>query len=274
MVPVYLALVLHAVVLLRYDYWLTPLGLVMAVLMLAGSVCACVSLFGLIGIKRKAVGVIDRIEYLADVRVNAISIQLKSRWPGHVAGQFAFLKFDASEGAHPFTISSAWQGNGRVSFLIKALGDYTRTLACTLKVGDLAEVEGPYGRFDFEGSCRRQIWVGAGIGITPFVARMKLLASCSDGRVVDLFHTTTDVDEHALKLLVEDANASNIHLHLMIDARDGRLNGEIIRAKIKDWNQSDVWFCGPSGFAESLRCDLIKHGLPPEKFHQEFFSMR
>jgi predicted ferric reductase len=37
-------------------------------------------------------------------------------------------------------------------------------------------VEGPYDRFDFEDGKRRQIWVGAGIGITPFIVRMKQLA--------------------------------------------------------------------------------------------------
>ena len=37
-------------------------------------------------------------------------------------------------------------------------------------------VEGPYGCFDFEDAQPRQVWIGAGIGITPFVARMKQLA--------------------------------------------------------------------------------------------------
>ncbi len=44
------------------------------------------------------------------------------------AGQFAFVTLHADEGAHPHTISSAWAQDGRLTFIIKALGDYTRAL--------------------------------------------------------------------------------------------------------------------------------------------------
>lgn len=69
------------------------------------------------------------------------------------------------EGPHPFTLSSAWTGDGRIQFIIRALGDYTGTLADRLRVGDPVKVEGPYGRFNFR-EPSRQIWSG-GIGITP-----------------------------------------------------------------------------------------------------------
>lgn len=271
---VYLALVLHSVVLLRMSDWPTPLGAVMALLMLTGSVAAVLSLFRRIGAQRKAVGVIERVEYLEGVRVNAVGVQLQDRWAGHEAGQFAFVTFDENEGAHPFTISSAWMGDGKLLFLVKALGDYTHTLASTLEPGGLVQVEGPYGRFNFDGAAQRQIWIGGGIGITPFVARMKALAARPDGRVVDLFHTTTEVDEVGLQRLADDARAAGVRLHLMIDARDGRLNGERLRAALPDWKTADVWFCGPAGFGETLRADLVEHGLGAEHFHQELFAMR
>jgi hypothetical protein len=71
----------------------------------------------------------------------------------------------------------------RITFITKALGDHTRTLHERLKaVGMPVTVEGPYGCFDFDDEKPRQIWVGAGIGITPFVARMKQLATQPGGR--------------------------------------------------------------------------------------------
>ncbi len=270
----YLVLVWHTVVLMKFAYWVTPLGLAMAVLLACGSVAAVLSLLRRIGARRKAMGVIEKVDYLEGVQVNAVTVQLSSQWAGHEAGQFAFVTFDEQEGAHPFTMSSAWQGDGRVLFLIKALGDYTRTLSRALKPGDPVTVEGPYGCFDFEGAARRQIWIGGGIGVTPFVARMKALATQPDGRVVDLFHATSDVDETALQRLESDARAAGVRLHVLVSARDGRLTGERLRAMVPDWREADVWFCGPAGFGQAIRDDLCAQGLPAARFHQELFDMR
>ncbi len=271
---VFLALVLHSVVLTKFSYWTTPLGAVLGLTMLAGSVAAVISLLRRIGSDRKAVGVVERIEVLDGVQVTAVDVRLESRWAGHDAGQFAFVTFDRREGAHPFTISSAWQGDGRLLFLIKALGDYTRTLPASVHPGDSLTVEGPYGRFDFDGPSRHQIWIGGGIGIAPFVARMKALASAPDERSIDLFHTTREVDETALQRLADDARAAGVRLHLLVDARDGLLTGERLRAAVPDWAQADVWFCGPAGFGRALRADLVDHGLAEDRFHQELFEMR
>jgi predicted ferric reductase len=271
---VYLSLIFHAVVLMKYSYWETILGVVMASLMLFGVYATLKSLFRQIGKSRKAVGEVSSIDYLEGVKVNAISIQLKSLWPGHFAGQFAFITFNRHEGAHPFSITSAWMNNGKLSFLIKALGDYTNTISSVVKVGDYVVVEGPYGRFNFESISKRQIWIGGGIGITPFIARLKTLAVSPDGRLIDLFHTTSDIDEVALELLKEDAKAANVRLHILINSRDGYLTGKILRAKIPDWKSADIWFCGPMLFGKAIRSDLFENGLYENRFHQELYDMR
>lgn len=270
----YLVLVWHSIVLTSFSYWVQPVGIVQGLLLAGGTVAAIISLTRRIGVQRKAVGEVEQIEYLEGVRVNAVSVRLQSAWAGHEPGQFAFVTFDEREGAHPFTISSAWQGDGRLLFLIKALGDYTCTLAASLKAGDAVTVEGPYGRFQFDGEARRQIWIGGGIGITPFVARMHQLAQQPDGREIDLFHATTEVDETALQRLQDDASAAGVRLHLLVSGRDGLLTGERLRALVPDWRDAEVWFCGPAAFGDAIRTDLCGQGLLPARFHQELFEMR
>lgn len=112
---------------------------------------------------------------------------LETAWRGHDAGQFAFVNFDDPEDAHPFTISSAWADDGLLTFTIKGLGDYTRALATSL-VGQGVVVEGPYGRFNFLGDHRLQIWIGGGVGITPFIARLNGLAHEGHSERIDLFY--------------------------------------------------------------------------------------
>jgi predicted ferric reductase len=271
---VYLVLVFHSVVLTKDSSWAQPLGVAMALLMAAGTVAALMVLFGAVGRRRQAVAVVDAVTMHEALDVLEVSVRLKSRWLGHEAGQFAFVRFDASEGAHPFTITSPWTGDGRLVFLIKGLGDYTKKLPTLLHPGDLLRVEGPYGCFRFEGRKQRQIWVGGGIGITPFIARMQQLALQPDGKTIDFFHTSATGDEAASARLRADAGAAGVRLHLMVDAVDGRLSAERICAAVPDWRSADVWFCGPAGFGQALRRDLLAKGLSSGDFHQELFNLR
>ena len=270
----YLALVWHAVILMKFDYWSSALGLVMAMLMAAGSAAAVMVLLRRVAISRQVVGEVASIIRHDALNVLALDIRLKGRWAGHEAGQFAFLTLHRDEGPHPFTIASAWTGNGRIQFIIKALGDYTRTLTNRLHVGDPVKVEGPYGRFNFQGEQPRQIWVGGGIGVTPFIARLKNLAQASDGKIIDLFHTTATYDAKTISLLERDAQAANVRLHVLWDKRDGRLDAERICQAVPDWRDADVWFCGPAGFGQALKQDLTTMGLPEARFHQELFALR
>jgi predicted ferric reductase len=270
----YLALVWHSSILLKFDYWSGLLGPVMIILMVAGSVAAIVVLFGKVAIKRRLVGEVAGIRRHDALKVMEIDIVFQGRWAGHEAGQFAFVTLHADEGAHPYTISSAWGNNGRLTFIIKALGDYTRTLTHRVKLNDVVTVEGPYGRFNFEGGRKHQIWIGAGIGITPFIARMQALANAPDGRKIHLFHSTRVYDPTAIGLMERDAKAANVALTVFSDERDGLLTAQRIAEQVSDWRDSDIWFCGPSQFGQSLMKDFAGMGLDQSQFHQELFEMR
>ena len=270
----YLALVWHSVVLLKFDYWSGLLGPVMGVLMGAGTVAALMVLFRRVAVGRQVVGEVAALRNHAALDVMEVEVLCKGSWAGHEPGQFAFVTLHEDEGPHPYTISSAWTGDGHILFIIKALGDYTRTLSERLRIGDVVKIEGPYGRFNFQGAQKRQIWVGAGIGITPFIARMKALAVAPDGKTIDLFHPTAVYDEHAIGLMSRDANAAGVRLHVLWNERDGLLNAARIADQVPDWRDADVWFCGPAPFGLSLKKDLVALGLPALRFHQELFQMR
>ena len=271
---VYLFLVVHSVVLMPFGYWTQGVGPVITLLMALGSVAAVVSLLRKVGHRRKAVGEIVELLRFPDNQVLKVGIRFKDRWAGHEAGQFAFVTFDTAEGAHPFTISSGWTGDGRLFFLIKGLGDYTARLPELLRVGDVVTVEGPYGRFAFASGKRRQIWVGGGIGITPFIARMKALAVEPDGREIDLFYSTAAPDAGFIARLQRDADAAGVRLHVLVSARDGRLDVARICAAVPAWPEADIWFCGPGGFGQALREGFTAKGLSAGDFHQELFDMR
>jgi len=271
----YLVLVFHSVVLIKFSYWTQPIGWALALLMLGGSFAAICVLLGRVGNGRKVKGTVESLTYFPELRVLETQVALAEGWPGHAAGQFAFATSNPKEGPHPYTIASAWNPDERrITFITKALGDHTERLPNRLKVGMPVTIEGPYGCFDFEDQQPTQIWIGAGIGITPFVARMKQLARKHDERTIHLFHSTNDFSQAAIEKLTADAAAAGVRLQVLVSSKEGRINAERIRREVPEWESASVWFCGPAAFGQSLREDFAAHGLPPGRFHQELFQMR
>ena len=270
----FLLLVFHAVVLLKLAYWTHTIAWILVLLVGAAAVASLYILVRRVGRTRQAVGEISAVTSHQDGQILGVTVNLKDRWAGHQPGQFAFVTFDAKEGPHPFTISSKWNDDGRLVFLIKGLGDYTRTLPASLRRGSLVTVEGPYGRFNFHGARERQIWVSAGIGITPFVARMQELAGNSDLRRVDLYHATADRDVDEVKQLRRLAASARIKLHIWVGKEQGRLTASRIMEELPDWQSADIWFCGPVTFGRELRKDFTAAGLRASAFHQELFHLR
>lgn len=273
----YLVLAFHTIVLVKFAYWTTALGLVTGLMLVPGVVAAVIVLFRRVAADRKVEGTLTALDYFPGVKVLVADVTVPTGWPGHRAGQFAFAMSNPSEGPHPYTIASAWDPTRPViRFVIKELGDHTSRLRDRLRIGQPVMLEGPYGRFTFDDGRPRQIWIGAGIGVTPFIARMQQLATEGGATIpIDFFHPTTDLDEDAIARLTEDAAAAGVRLHVIHSPRDGRLTAPGIRAAVPDWKDASFWFCGPAAFGQTLRRDFVDQGLDADAhFHQELFEMR
>lgn len=273
---IYLLLAFHSVVLSPPGYWSQPIGALIALCTIAGSVCALISIFGRIGQSRTYKGVISQVERLNDDTLE-LTCTLPSRW-SHEAGQFAFLVCDHIEGAHPFTISSADQGTGEVRFAIKALGDYTHRLQSKIQPGDTVKVEGPYGCFDYRRStAQKQIWIAGGIGVTPFVAWLEsMLAHAEETPEIELYYCTRNVSEaiFAERLAELSRQLPKVTLHIHYSEQKGHFDASFLYSSLQQDNWPSIWFCGPEGLASGLRKDLRGFGMPMRYFHQEAFQMR
>lgn len=273
---IYLILAFHTLILFGKIDWLTPVGILVSALLVVGIPAALISLFKQIGASHRASGVISQIRLHEDGKVTEVEVKLTTPWEGHKEGQFAFVTFDRREGHHPFTLSSSWKDDARLTFHIKQLGDYTRTLSHTLQVGDPVTVEGPYGKFDFAADAGPQIWVAGGIGITPFLSRLEALAHSPQqaSQPITLFYSARDSDHALIESVKNLTQEAGVPLHLSISGKDPALTAQTIREKVPDFLQRTVWFCGSSGFGTAIKRGLSTEGLPSRRFHQELFEMR
>ncbi|MBY0410641.1 MAG: ferredoxin reductase family protein [Burkholderiaceae bacterium] len=284
----FLALALHALALMPFTFWALPLGLMMGTLLALGSLAAVWSLAGWVGRSRSHAARIQSVAVLGDTPTGApveVICAMPKSWSGHRAGQFVFVRFDAAEGAHPFTIASAPhalgnspEGEPLLRLVIKPLGDYTRTLRQRLRAGQRVDIEGPYGRFDGEGSRRRQqVWVAAGVGVTPFLALLEARQPgvATDGKkpaLVHMHYCTRDARRDPLlaRLQALCAQAEPIVLLTVHNEAHGeRLTPQELQARP---GPLDIWFCGPQGLGDALH----EHARGPNRWrlHRESFAMR
>jgi predicted ferric reductase len=274
----YLLLAFHAAVLAPPDYWTQPVGVLLALLLAAGTVASVIALTGRIGHDRKVQGVVTAVSSPAP-DVTEIVCRLDGAWRGHQAGQFAFVGLERFEGSHPFTIASADHGDRSLSFQIKALGDYTRQLASRVAVGQAVTIEGPYGRFVLgrQDPKARQIWIAGGIGVTPFLAWLDALrADPAAAPTVELHYSTRGAahDPFVERLRSLCAGLPSVSLHIHDRAAGDDLTPERLAATATDGQRAEVWFCGPRGFGDQLKAGLARLWGRRLSFRREAFEMR
>lgn len=192
-----------------------------------------------------------------------------------VPGQFVFVTFQGKgvhAETHPFSISSPPVAQGfRLS--IKTLGDYTGWLS-TIPVGTRASIEGPYGRFSYAFNPNRSyIWIGGGIGITPFVSMAYTVHSgeCQ----VDIFYCTRDAREAIYMPTFSSIQSQNPYIRVFpwFSKEKGRLTGEQIARISGAIRTKDIFICGPPIMMHTLKKQLMGLGVKPDHIHTEEFGM-
>ena len=196
-------------------------------------------------------------------------------------GRFAFIAIRGVPGLpaehHPFSISSS-PAERQLRFSFKAVGDYTRALPL-LQRGTPVQVYGPFGHFTLHRLCRwrRMVWIGAGIGITPFLSMLAFEATNDDFRRIWLFH----VVRHAQDAVYDGEIAQRIaladswvdYVKWVSDER-GPLTAHAVLASLGAFDDCAFMICGPTALARELKRQLEQRGVGSHRIMFEDFAFR
>ncbi|SHO55432.1 ferredoxin reductase family protein [Vibrio quintilis] len=271
----------HSVFFLDWSLPSAGIDAVIVMICVAGVGSALLSLSGRIGSRKKVSGEVTHVERFVpdggENRVIHFIVQLTSSLR-YREGQFCYLNFHDGESPHPFSVLNYDPLGNRLEFAVKELGDYTRNMVETLKTGQPVTVEGGYGHFQIP-ETDHQVWVGAGIGIVPFISRLYWL-NRQAGRqkrpeLIHLFYCVRAEKEaffiKEIKRLTDQLDYIQLHLS---DADKGVfLSAPDITEKMAG-KSFDVSFCGPDSFGRQLAEALQQWGLPASAFQRELFKMR
>lgn len=273
--PLFLIVVLH---------WLTipsPLTLTSA----AGIWLAILSTLGVMGAAYKlllypALAPHARYRIAAVEHSNdAVGLQLVPAGHGvdFTPGQFAFLRIDADglREPHPFTAITGGGEQVPIRFAIRALGDYTRQLAQTATPGMEADVYGPFGRFT-QPQARRQIWIGGGVGISPFLAWLQGGARGADTDIMLIYLYNPGRAFPPTSLIAELAARQGIRFVPIASADGSSAFGQALADELAkpDAAELAICLCGPRRLLRHVQQQMAVNHLQPRQLRHEVFEFR
>ena len=206
-----------------------------------------------------------------------VDLEPKGRGIRPRPGSFAFVSFAAKglRETHPFTVSQI-KPDGGIQFSIRGLGDFTKALRDGLSVGTSARVTGGYGRFDHHRGGATQVWVAAGIGITPFLAWADSLTAENQDQIHLIYCVRNDAEVvGADRLAAAAARMPEFTYTLHKSETDGRFDAEkLIACTPFNVTKASLWFCGPPPLRAGLQKGLKAAGKSPRSVHFERFEFR
>jgi predicted ferric reductase len=228
-------------------------------------------------------------------------------------GQFVYLvvrKKGITSEPHPYSIANGYNLEAKLKLGIKKVGDHTRSLD-RLDIGDPVTLFGPYGHFSdaFLRADRDCIFIGAGIGITPFIGMWhvalhseeqydrsqipepirelhpEILKTWQSPRV-SLFYVCRRIEEasfdndirhevilsqfHGFPQLEKRGH----HYELYLSSRQGRISSDYIDRQAPGGVQGKyVFLCGPTPMVNDLIRQFQAMGVPQRQIVVEDFNL-
>jgi predicted ferric reductase len=208
---------------------------------------------------------------------------------------------------HPYSIACGYNLDNRFKLGIKMTGDHTRSLRL-LEPGDRVTVYGPYGRFSdrFLAADRHCVFIGGGIGITPFLGMWHVALHTENQRnlpaipappekwpadswltpLVSLFYLVPTADQASFDNDIRHEvilsqfqgfptfDARGHQYELWIDSRQGFISAPIIDSRVSGGIRDRyIFLCGPTPMVSTLIGQFLEMGIPEEQIVIEDFNL-
>ncbi|MGF2733767.1 ferredoxin reductase family protein [Marinobacter sp. DUT-1] len=195
------------------------------------------------------------------------------------AGQFVWLNVGHSTFSmkeNPFSMSSAPAGGPEVSFMIKELGDFTRTIG-EIKPQTIAYLDGPYGNISVDGREEPGVaLIAGGVGLAPLLGILRQMRLTGDSRKVKVIYGNRIINQIAYHEELGDEDVVYVLSEPPEDwqGETGFIDGQLMDRVFSE-NEFRDWvfvMCGPAIMMDIVEDHLSKRGTPPQRILAERFS--
>lgn len=195
------------------------------------------------------------------------------------AGQFAWLNVGHSPFSmkeNPFSISSAPAAGPDVSFMIKELGDFTRTIG-EIKPDTVAYLDGPYGNLTVDGREQPGVaLIAGGVGLAPLLGILRQMRLTGDSRKVKVVYGNRIAEQIAYHVELGDEGVVYVLSEPPEDwqGETGFIDGALMDRVFSEHEFHDWVFlmCGPAVMMDVVEDHLIQRGTPAHRILLERFN--
>jgi ferredoxin-NADP reductase len=203
-------------------------------------------------------------------------------------GQFITVsaEIDGQTVSRCYTISSPPTRPYTLSITVKRTpgGVMSNWLHTNMTLGRTLSAFGPAGVFTpSAGPSLRALYLSAGSGVTPLMAMTRAAFDLGQHRDVVFVHSArTPEDIIFAKELDALAQLSSVFRVIHVCEAQGeqggwqgpmgRLSLDLLRAHVPDYQEREVFACGPAGYMDAVRQLLLAGNHDPARYHQESFN--
>ena len=235
---------------------------------------------------RRSSFLVSAIEPAGEDAVCLKIVSTTNHMPAYLPGQFGFITIFSphiSKEEHPFTIASAPTRHASLEFIVRTTGDWTGQLE-NIQPGDRVSLNGPFGLFSHLQLSKKNeiIMIAGGIGITPMLSMLRLMAGSNDQRKITLIWSN-----QARKHIIFPDEFQNMEAQLKglrifhVLTRDPEFSGEkgrLDRPKLKRLTSkcsrsSAIFVCGPNRMMKEVHHCLVSLRFPRRMIFMERFSL-
>jgi len=205
-------------------------------------------------------------------------------------GQYIVLRLLPSAGSPHLFRSYSLSGpvsteRYRISVKIEPNGVAGTWLREHVQVDDALDVSSPRGSFILQPGERPVVLLSAGIGVTPVLAMLYVLAGGHSTREVLWLHAARDRQHHPFvsevrRLMPRLAQGRSYVCYSKPGSRDkmgedfdaiGHLSQSVF-GKVGVPQEAEIYLCGPTRFMAEMKVALTALGIMPERIHAEIFN--
>src|SRR5467141_125714 len=226
--------------------------------------------------------------------IDVISLSLQPtdgrRLTRPLPGQFVVLRLRPTFDGPPLFRSYSLSGplsdeQYRVSVKVEPNGAGGTYLSSAIRPGDVLDVSEPRGSFVLQSGDGPVVLLSAGIGATPVLAMLHVLAAAASPREVWWLHGARNRKSHSFaaesRRLLGTLTRGRGHIRYSrpdVEDREGQdydAAGHLelkVLDELRVPREGDFYLCGPSSFLSELTGGLTAWGVPSDRIHSEIFS--